>query len=233
MHRIHLALLGSLLAAPAFAQAAYVVVAIGVDVTRLGRTESGGYNYPNLDGEVIGGALRVGTALGDRWGAELELARSGVVENESTTNPPFAIPLSAPTITASGSVSTASNLLAIFPIRYTTDLRLRNTTLAASAWIRQPVGSTVDLVYLAGIGFSRTVQEQDLRFATPLIATIAPQFQLTRVTSYNASPFVGFEARIGLTDHVRLVPGVRLQGFEGPVGSGWLIRPGVGLGWFF
>jgi hypothetical protein len=37
------------------------------------------------------------------------------------------------------------------------------------------------------------------------------------------------EARIGLTSRLRLVPGIRVQG----LGDGWLLRPYVGLGWFF
>jgi hypothetical protein len=40
---------------------------------------------------------------------------------------------------------------------------------------------------------------------------------------------VGFEACIGLTEHVNLVPGVRLHGLE----NGWLLRPAVGLEWEF
>jgi len=46
---------------------------------------------------------------------------------------------------------------------------------------------------------------------------------------YSARPMAGFEARIGLTDHVQLVPGVRMHGIQG----GWLIRPSVGLSWKF
>lgn len=50
-----------------------------------------------------------------------------------------------------------------------------------------------------------------------------------RVVSYATGPLVGFEARVSLTDHVQFVPGVRIQSVSG----GWLIRPGVGLGWAF
>jgi hypothetical protein len=56
-----------------------------------------------------------------------------------------------------------------------------------------------------------------------------------RTTTYGLAPVVGFEARIALTDHIRLVPGVRLQGIgRGTNGTaGWLIRPSASLMWEF
>jgi hypothetical protein len=41
------------------------------------------------------------------------------------------------------------------------------------------------------------------------------------------------EARVRLTEHVRLVPSLRLQGLNGQTGNGWLLRAGMGLGWSF
>ena len=40
---------------------------------------------------------------------------------------------------------------------------------------------------------------------------------------------VGVEGRVGLSDHVRVVPGLRLLA----AGGGWTIRPAVGLAWEF
>ena len=51
----------------------------------------------------------------------------------------------------------------------------------------------------------------------------------TTTISYGTRPLAGVEARIRFTSHVSLIPGVRLQG----IADGWLLRPYVGLGWFF
>lgn len=55
----------------------------------------------------------------------------------------------------------------------------------------------------------------------------------TRATTYSVGPVVGVEARLGLTDHVMLVPGMRLQTVGGTAASAWLFRASVGLGWKF
>jgi hypothetical protein len=57
----------------AAAQAPYVGAAVLTDVVR----SSGTRDQQPGDGETIGGALRVGTSLGERWGVELEFVRSG------------------------------------------------------------------------------------------------------------------------------------------------------------
>jgi hypothetical protein len=64
-----------------------------------------------------------------------------------------------------------------------------------------------------------------------LFAPVPPPNSAFRSTtiSYGTRPLAGVEARIGFTSHVRLIPGVRLQGIT----EGWLLRPYVGLGWFF
>jgi hypothetical protein len=53
------------------------------------------------------------------------------------------------------------------------------------------------------------------------------------VTEYGVGPVAGIEARIRMTEHVRLVPGVRIHGLGGPISEGWLVRPSVGLSWAF
>jgi hypothetical protein len=89
-------------------------------------------------------------------------------------------------------------------------------------------------VYLGGIGFHRTEQDVDYEFGggrlspVPIGIVPVPSYTLESVT-YSVHPMVGLEARIGMSDHLDLVPGVRLHGVTG----GWLLRPAVGLAWTF
>jgi len=99
-------------------------------------------------------------------------------------------------------------------------------------WVRQGVGGTVDLIYLGGVAFSRQRTEITQNFPTilGLFAPLPPNSAFRSTTiNYGARPLVGIEGRIRFTSHIRLIPGVRLQGIT----EGWLLRPYVGLGWFF
>jgi hypothetical protein len=121
----------------------------------------------------------------------------------------------------------------VIPIRFVeSDIRQSHSDFDALVWVRQAVGGSVDLVYLGGIAFSRQRTEITQNFPT-ILAMFAPlppnsAFRSTTI-SYGTRPLAGVEARIGFTSHVRLIPGVRLQG----IADGWLLRPYVGLGWFF
>jgi hypothetical protein len=57
---------------------------------------------------------------------------------------------------------------------------------------------------------------------------VLPPFESESVI-YGVRPMVGLESRIGLTEHVDLVPGLRLHAGE----NVWLVRPAVGLNWRF
>jgi hypothetical protein len=236
MGRVITLLLAVLVASPAFAQSPYIVGSFGVDISRLGAVENPGFEPPSRDGEVIEGALRVGTTLGDRWGVELEFARGGDIESEASE---------PPRILSAGPLGTSftftSNTGPIGPtapviVNFRQRLEQQHQTLAALAWIRQPVGARVDLVYLGGVGFWRTAREQEIGFAFPIpFPTIVPppRSQTTRITTYGAAPVAGFEAHLALTDHVRVIPGLRMQSIGDVEGTGWMVRAGVGLGWVF
>jgi hypothetical protein len=116
----------------------------------------------------------------------------------------------------------------VFPADFGSLTRYAHTGVNAAAWFEQPIGERVSLIYLGGVSFSRESRDLSL-IVTPRLPLQAPIVQRTDVIAYNTAAVVGFEARIGLTEHVRLLPGVRLQGLSG----GWLLRPGVGLGWRF
>ena len=219
-------------AAPAFAQSTYVGAAVGMDVSRFNRVEATGFNDVTAGGEVVAVSLRVGTAVRESWGVELGFTRPSKLESESSQG--FPIPLLAAANAVAGGASGVApvGIGVTFPaFEATTTVERRNTTLDTVAWVAQSVGSRVDLVYLGGIAFTRVVEDVNFQFGRRTIAIIFPTS--TRTISYDVGPVVGIEARIGLTDHVRLVPGVRLQSLGGNGREGWLLRPAVGLSWQF
>lgn len=215
----------TLIAVPAFAQSPYVGAAVGMDVSRFDRVEATGFNDVTAGGEVVNFSLRLGTEIRENWGVEVGFTYPSEIEREN--RPGFPIPLlaaiSAPVGITSG--------IAIPTIEATTTLERRNTTLDTVVWFAQPVGSRVELVYLGGVAFNRIVEDISFQFTRRLVGVIVPNS--TRTISYDVGPVVGMEARIGLTDHVRLVPGVRLQSIGGSGNDGWLLRPSAGLAWQF
>jgi hypothetical protein len=105
--------------------------------------------------------------------------------------------------------------------------------------MNQELSERVSLVYLAGMAFNRSTFESESRFE---ILPLPPGFPLppgitipgilpttTKTVMYGVRPLAGIEARIGLTEQVDLVPGLRLHGID----NGWLLRPAVGLAWNF
>jgi hypothetical protein len=224
---------GGLLAAPAWAQSPYVAGAIGAEIMRSTSVESPGSTFGSGNGESWNGAIRVGTLVAPRFGVELEFLRPGAIEDHS--NGPVYIaadiqravvgPLAAYGLVTGG---------AIFPI-ISQQTRISATTLSTLAFARQAVGERVDLVYLGGLGFSRVVHEIELGIPRLLTAAGQPVVQpySTRTTRYGVGPIVGAETRIGMTEHARLVAGVRLHALGQSLVDGWLVRPSVGLAWTF
>jgi Outer membrane protein beta-barrel domain len=234
--RLVLTLLVVLFAASARAQSAYVAGTIGADVSRVTHTDANFYSSSPDGSETLSGSVRVGTAIGPSWGVELEFVHSGRSHDQVT---PVVSPLAtntsttpAPVITLPGFAFTSASSNVI-PIRFVqSDIRQSHSDLDALIWVRQGVGGSVDLVYLGGVAFSRQRTEISQNFPTilGLIAPLPPNSAFRSTTiSYGTRPLAGVEARIGFTSHVRLIPGVRLQG----IADGWLLRPYVGLGWFF
>ncbi|HEU5256559.1 MAG TPA: hypothetical protein VFU28_11255 [Vicinamibacterales bacterium] len=236
MVRLALTLLVVLVAASARAQSAYVAGTIGADVSRVSHTDANFISSSPNGSETLSGSVRVGTAVGSVWGVELEFVQSAHSHSQVT---PLVSPLATNTSIASGPVITlpgftiAAPSNSVIPIRFVeSDIRQSHSDFDASVWVRQAVGGSVDLVYLGGIAFSRQRSEITQNFPTilGLFAPLPPNsaFRSTTIT-YGTRPLAGVEARIRFTSHVRLLPGVRLQG----IADGWLLRPYVGLGWFF
>jgi hypothetical protein len=227
-------LLLTALASTASAQSAYVGASFIGDIVRTSGANFGG-NAGN--GETFGGALRVGTPLGQQWGVELEFARTGEIEMmPGGVFPAGSIDWSSGS--SAGFISSITSASAIFPSpRFESERRL--ATISTMLWWNHELSDRISMVYLGGVAFTRTTW--DLRISYPDFPvpplplplgrpTIFPPPDLNQeTTSYGADVAVGFEGRIGMTDHVRLVPGIRLQ----TISEGWAIRPGVGLQWAF
>ncbi len=237
MVRLVLTLLVVLFASSVRAQSAYVAGTIGADVSRVSHTDAN-FSSSSPDGsETLSGSVRVGTTVGTNWGVELEFVQSGHSHDQVT---PVVSPLATnistaatPAITLPGGFTFTSASASVIPIRFVqSDIRQSHSDLDALFWVRQGVGGSVDLVYLGGVAFSRERTEITQNFPTilGLLAPLPPNSAFRSTTiSYGTRPLAGVEARIRFTSHVRLIPGVRLQGIT----EGWLLRPYVGLGWFF
>ena len=224
MRRLALGLVFSLIAVSAHAQSAYVAATVGADVSRLGRTTSNISPGFSRDSEVFSWSLRAGTGVGQNWGVEMEFLRSAKSKSEFPVGVPViftGMPTPATTV-ALPNIPT--------PVAFQSDTRTCHTDFDGVAWARQGVSGSVDLVYLGGVVFSRERIDITQTFPT-VLRVFAPgggSFTTTAI-SYSTHPLVGAEARIRMTSHMRLVPGIRVQGVEG----GWLMRPYAGLGWSF
>jgi hypothetical protein len=217
------------ISAPVLAQSPYVAGAIGADISRFSHAESNGAPTPSNDSEVLSGSLRVGTSVGSNWGVELEFVRSGRSHSQSPIFYPLAQAGTTTIAAGAFTFTNGPNISIPIPFEYRSDVTQRHESFDAVVWARQPVGGSVDLVYLGGVAFSRDRSDTTQTF-TPGIRTIVPPapFRSTFI-EYATRPLVGMEARIGLTSRLRLMPGLRVQG----LGEGWLLRPYIGLGWFF
>ncbi len=229
MVRRFLAITFFLFSAPALAQSPYVAGAIGADVSRSSHGDSGFFPSPSNSAEVLSGALRVGTSIDRLWGVELEYVRSGRSSDETPIFNPLAQVGSTSVNLAQLLPGVAPGIPIPFPFEYRSEVRRRHTSMNGVVWVRQPVGGAVDLVYLAGIAFTRERSDVTQNIIPVSRAIVAPAPIRSTFTEYATRPLVGMEARIGLTSRLRLVPGLRVQG----LGDGWLVRPNVALGWFF
>jgi hypothetical protein len=227
-----LVIAGSILAAPAFAQSTYVAGTIGAEIARTTSVKTEGSTFDGGSGEAFAWSIRVGTLIAPRFGVELEFWRPGAID-AGADGPIYAAGVQDGVVRglrAEGIIGDGS-LLPIISQR----TEVRATTTSALAFARQSLGSRVDLVYLGGVGFSRVVH--DIEFGVPR-GLAAPGRPIgvsysTSTTQYGVGPVVGAEARIGMTDHARLIAGLRLHGLGQGLFDGWLMRPSVGLAWTF
>jgi hypothetical protein len=198
----------------------YVGGSILVDIIRM----SGPADDTPGSGEAIGGGLRIGAALRNQWGIDLEFARSGDVEWQ-----PDVRILADVTRSLSGAIGVPPNI-AIFPSpQFSAETQL--STLTTMLWWRQEVNDRFDLVYLGGAAFTRTATNSNVSYILSANAGILPfpQFFEQESITYDTGVAVGIDGSIAMTDHLRLVPGFRLIS----VASRWILRPSAGLQWKF
>ena len=189
----------------------YVGASISADIARTG-SASAGLNPGS--GEAVSFSLRAGAPIASRVGVEFEFARPSIIERDQT---PDVIPLEA---------TLASDLaaLGIPTYRYTVHSEQRTTTMGMALTAEQSIAPRLSVVYVGGVAFGRI--DRTIRYSYTTIVFPLPD---QKAVSYDTGPLVGMDARLGLTDHVQVVPGVRLIGIAG----GWLVRPAVGLAWRF
>lgn len=212
-------LLALLTAATASAQSPYAGGSVVFDIVRLSGSRD---SDTSGSGESLGGAVRVGTSLGERWGVDLEFGQSGEIESQ----PDFRIlSQTFPGITPG---------LTIFP-QPQISTRRQSSTLTTTLWRRHEAGERFELMYLGGVAFTRTETKLriDIRgFPIPLpIGSVSTPAQVIEqeAVSYGTGVAVGLDGRIRMTERLRLVPGLRLLGVPG----GWVVRPAAGLHWIF
>jgi hypothetical protein len=203
----------------AAAQSPYVGGAVLADIVR----SSGTLDQQPGNAETFGAAF---TSLGEKWGVELEFVRSG----ETEWRPDFGI-LAALTPSVPSFINTLPNI-ALYPSpQIEVDSQL--STFTTSVWFRQTLGDRFSLVYLGGAAFARTEIETDIDY--PVIPlpragqTVPTRLYSEESVIYDAGLSVGLNGDIEMTDHLRLVPGIRLLN----IASQWLLRPSVGLHWRF
>lgn len=223
-------------ATPSFAQV-YIGGAAGIDTTLVNKVEVDGQPQSDSGGTAPALAVRAGIGLGERWGAEIEVAHVLTIEQRDTA------------ARDSLSPSFVSVIGPVEPFVWRSTLHIDSeqqvTAVNALGWVSHPIGGRVDLVFVAGAAFNRTEIERRYRFE-PVVPPGFPGFpgipglpprpvlidfepQVTRLISYGVRPLVGIEARIAFGNHLRVVPGFRMSS----VGVGWSLRPIVGVAWMF
>jgi opacity protein-like surface antigen len=205
-------------------------------VGEVARFGSGGYGNPT-GGEGFGGAIRVGTAIADRWGIDMEFTRPGQIEEDS----PYAYLAGGlddsilglisgafpPSDLARGVVSIGSSLPTI---PFAPTIERRYSTFSVMPYVRQTLGSRADIVYLGGVAFVRVTTKAHLNGSFRFMSL--PYFE-EAYAAYSAAPAVGLDVRVSMTEQMKLVPGMRMVAINDGGRTGWLMRPSVGLQWTF
>ena len=209
----------------ASAQSPYVGISLIGDIVRTSHAEGSFDGGPQGSGESIGFGVKIGAPVAANWGVELEFVRPSEIEGSgSPVYPLLPSPLTVgdPAIitTLLGSLPSTT----IFPSPVRVETRDRYTTLSTVAWASQDLSDRVSLIYLGGVAFNRSEHEYGVSYNIP-IRPISSQ----RTINYGVRPVVGLESRIAMTDHLSLVPGIRLVGLQ----DAWLFRPAVGVRWSF
>jgi len=201
-----------MIAAPGVARAqqspierVYVSGALVTEIKRF----SGDPGEAILDGESVGAGLTIGTALNSRWDLQFGID----VPSTSSTSRDRLVTLQKTTFTLQSVTS--------------------NQTLSVStlARFRGARIGRVQLGYLGGISFVRLRKEAHTAAPDGTPGGLIPRPDTS--IEYSAAPTVGLDARIPLTHHLSLIPGLHATVFKVSADSGALLRPRVGIRWGF
>jgi len=213
-----------LLPVQAWAQSGYVAGALNADMVRTGSVDD---MDASGTGDALSFSLRLGGAITRNFGAEFDFTRPGEIETDQT--PDIGI-LGDLNFVAAAEDPLLASISSARIIGYRIHTTTRTTTMTAALWGRQELAPRVSLVYLGGIAFARNEVKLSSSFDyIPLVAALYPRTLETRTIGYGTGPMAGVEARIGLSEHAQITPGVRMLSVAG----GWTIRPGVALAWQF
>ena len=187
------------------AESAYVTGGTFVGVKRF----SGDPTEGILDGTAAGVAVAIGTSIGTRWDLQVGLDAGRF----SDTERPREVTFQRDTITLT---SVAENQI----LSVATLLRFRS---AAHGRVR--------LGYLGGLSFVRLHRRFHTEAPEGTPAGLIPRPD-ERV-DYSAAPTVGLDARIKITDHLAVLPGIQACVFRFADESGLLVRPRIAVRWAF
>jgi hypothetical protein len=204
-------------ATPVFAQRTSVSASLVGNLAVADEVTRQPFAPPSRDSRSMGMALRVAQPLAERWGFELEWMWAA--ETESFTTYPI-IRFDEPGVPSSGIDRNTEGRDTLWQ---------QYMTIGATTWFSQSMTERVTLVYSAGIGLTRQREKEESRYDDPAVAAMFPGPSSFTYTIYGIAPLLGLDARIGLTEHLQLVPGIRVQPHSGL----WLMRPGVGVAWAF
>jgi hypothetical protein len=236
--RVGLALVAAALCTvgTAQAQSTYVGASALADIARF---SSAGFG-DSPGGEAFGGAIRVGTGVTERWGIDLEFTRPGEIEQENSlyyalgrfeTALVDLVPGLAPSTPPGGMPIDIGRIGASLPFPFSSTTTERYSTLTVMPYVRQSLGFRADIVYLGGLAFVRTTSRMNFGGGIRPLGGLT-RFEQSSVT-YGSAPAVGLDVRVSMTEHVRLVPGLRLLAIDESGRTGWITRPSVGLQWTF
>jgi hypothetical protein len=184
---------------------AYVTGGFFVDVKRF----SGSPTDATLDGNAPGGAIAVGTDIGSRWGLQLGFDMTGF----SSTERPRTVTFQKETITLTSIVEN------------------RVVSVATLLRFRGAPHGRFRLGYLGGLSFIRL----DRRFHTIAPGGTPPALipKPDQSVDYSAAPTVGLDARLQISSHFSVIPGIYACVFRLTDISGLLVRPRIGVRWTF
>jgi hypothetical protein len=200
------------IAAPVYAQTpaagAFVDGVLFLGIEQRSYTEFSGSDTPatgqNPSDQVLGGGFAIGTFLGPRASARVEVALLG----ETAIHEDSQI----------GAIETS-----------TIDRFLSGQSFSVLAGYHPPTSGRVQYAYVAGVAFVRLREEftQVLRReATPPFSPAVQETVQGKQVQYGPTVIVGMDAAVRLGRHIDLVPQIRVTS-----ASGLSVRPGVSVRW--